>query len=421
MLGGLNPLKKEATIIGGGIAGMLAAYRLGQWGYEVELHEKGPWLGGLLGTTHHSYGMVEHAAHSTRASAPVQKLCSEIGVELIPLKSSKAAYIFRDGKFHRMPLYISEIATAFFRSFFIASRGRKKTLHEFGLRYLGKAATNYVLTPMAFGVYGARPSELQIPEAFPRFKVEGGRSLFSHLVERHFRRKGKSPMVAPKNGMGELVKKLEEALHTMPNVHIHTHSEQDILMPSARNRILAVPAYTASKLLVEEDPYTSGLLADVSYSPLISTTVFVERESLKHFPGGVGVLIPEVEDIPILGVLFNSSSFEGRVADNGIESLTVLCGGTPNPHLIHKTDDELKAHITEGLDRIFGLKKPPLVMHINRWEKAIPLYNAHLALAQQRAREGWGALLGNILVGNYTGQVSLRGMIEDSLHFEDNE
>jgi protoporphyrinogen oxidase len=128
-----------------------------------------------------------------------------------------------------------------------------------------------------------------------------------------------------------------------------------------------------------------------------------------------------VEDIPILGILFNSSSFEGRVSDAGLESFTVLCGGTPHPELLDRTDAQIEEHITAALERLFGLSKPPLKMHITRWKEAIPLYDAHLALAQQRAREGWGALLGNVLVGNYTGQVSIRGMIEDSLHFEDNE
>lgn len=420
MLGGLNPLKQHATVIGGGIAGMLAAYHLGDRGFNVFLYEKGPWLGGLLDTTHYPYGLVEQAAHSLRASKPVLELCSEIGVELVPLRGSKVAYIYRDKKFQRVPLYFGEILATIARMIVRPMAGEKKTLQEFGLRHMGKAATDYVLSPMAFGIYGARPSELQIPEAFPRFHLEQSRNLFSHMVERKLKRRGAAPMVAPRNGMGDFVKKLEVALQTMPNVSIHTQSDVSFLEPGD-NRIIATPAHAAATLITQEDPYTASLLANVTYAPLITVTVFVERDSMRRFPGGIGVLIPEVEQIPILGVLFNSSSFEGRVTDLGIESLTVLCGGTPHPELLHKSDAELEDHITEALDRLFGLNKPPLRMHITRWEKAIPLYNAHLALAQQRAREGWAALLGNVLIGNYTGQVSLRGIIEDSLHFKENE
>ena len=419
MLGGLNPLKHQVTVVGGGIAGMLAAYQLGDRGYEVSLHEKGPWLGGLIGTTHYPYGIVEHAAHSLRASKPVLEFCAEIGVELVPLRGSKAAYIFRDGKFHRFPLYFGEALMMLARMATRPTRGKKKNLEEFGLRYMGKAATDYLLTPMAFGIYGARPSELQMPEAFPRFKVVQSRSLLSHMIEQKMKRRGAAPMLAPKHGMGDLVRKLEIALQTMKNVTLHTQSDMAFLDPGY-NRIIATPAHTAAKLISEEDPNTAELLAQITYSPLITATVFLERQSMQNFPGGIGVLIPEVEQIPILGVLFNSSSFEGRVKDPGIESLTVICGGTPHPELLDKTEEGIKTHITEALDRLFGLKRPPLVIHITKWEEAIPLYNSHLGLAQQRVREGWGALLGNILFGNYTGQVSLRGMIEDSLQLKDN-
>ena len=420
MLGGLNPLKQHATIIGGGVAGMLAAYHLGDRGFEVSLHEKGPWLGGLIDTTHYSYGIVEQAAHSLRASQPVLDLCLDIGVELTPLRGSKAAYIFREGTFHRFPLSLSELLTMLARMIVKPMSTEKKNLQEFGLRHMGKAATDYLLTPMAFGIYGARPSELQIPEAFPRFDLERSRNLFSHMLEGKLKRRGTAPMIAPKNGMGDFVKKLETALQTMPNVKIHTQRDMPFFEPG-ENRIIATPAYAAAQLIAEEDPYVASLLANITYSPLITVTVFVERESMRHFPGGIGVLIPEVEQIPILGVLFNSSSFEGRVSDPGIESLTVICGGTPHPELLNKDDNEIEEHVAQALDMLFGLKKTPLKMHITKWEKAIPLYNARLVLAQQRAREGWAALLGNVLIGNYTGQVSLRGMIEDSLHFKENE
>ena len=420
MLGGLNPLKEQATIIGGGISGMLAAYYLGDRGFEVSLHEKGPWVGGLLDTTHYSYGMVEQSAHSIRASKPVLQLCADIGVELTPLKGSQSSYIFRDGKLHRMPLYFGETLAMIARMVSRPRVGEKKTLEEFGLRHMGKPATDYLLGPMAFSIYGARPSELQVPEAFPRFNLEPSRNLFSHMLERKIKGRGSAPMLAPQYGMGDLVKKLEAALRTMPNVSLHTQSEVTYLEPG-ENRILATPAYITAKLIADEDPYTASLLADVKYAPLITVTVFLERDSMRHFPNGMGVLIPEVEQIPILGILFNSSNFEDRVVDIGIESLTVLCSGTPHPELIDKDDTEIEALITDALDKILGLKQPPLKMHITRWEKAIPLYNAHLALAQQRAREGWGALLGNVLFGNYTGQVSIRGMIEDGQHFTENE
>lgn len=414
MIGGIEPHTRQTTIIGGGIAGMLAAYRLGAAGFEVTLQEKGPWLGGLIGTTHYPYGMVERAAHSLRASTEVVQFCEEIGVELTPVRGATHGAIYRDGDFRRFPLNGLEALVLLARAIARPAHGQRMTLEAFGNRFMGKAATDYLLTPMCFGIYGARPGELVVPEAFPRFQIERGRNLLSHLFSYRLLKRGKAPIMAPLHGMQDIVSKLEEALRSMPNVSIQMQQPVECLEPGT-NRILAVPAEVAATLLTEEDEYTSGLLSSVRYAPLITATVFMEREAMGRFPRGLGVLIPEAEDIAALGVLFNSASFEGRVQDPGLESLTVMLGGTPHPELLELEDAALEAHITQVLDRLFGLSKPPLKMHITKWPQAIPLYDAHLALTQQRAREGWGALLGNVLVGNYTGQVSVRGMIESSL------
>ena len=51
---------------------------------------------------------------------------------------------------------------------------------------------------------------------------------------------------------------------------------------------------------------------------------------------------------------------------------------------------------------------------INRWRRAIPQYSTALPNVWRTARETWCAEPGRILFGNYTGQVSLRGMIESA-------
>lgn len=88
----------EVTIIGAGIAGLLAAYYLDQAGWTVRLIEAQSRPGGMLETTRTSHGLSEAAAHSIPASPSVRKLFDELGVKLLPLNSdSKARYILRTG------------------------------------------------------------------------------------------------------------------------------------------------------------------------------------------------------------------------------------------------------------------------------------------------------------------------------------
>jgi hypothetical protein len=71
----------------------------------------------------------------------------------------------------------------------------------------------------------------------------------------------------------------------------------------------------------------------------------------------------------------------------------------------------LKALVEKDLSFLLG---PIEIMHlvICRQFQAIPYYNDDLLDLWKVAEEGWCLKPGHLLFGNYTGQVSLRGMIE---------
>ena len=110
MIGTLKSDKKEATIVGAGIAGMLAAYSLDRSGYRVTLLEEKERAGGLIQTRKTAQGLAESAAHSFILTQAVRELCSELDVELVePRKEAKAKYILRDGRLRRFPLSPCEV------------------------------------------------------------------------------------------------------------------------------------------------------------------------------------------------------------------------------------------------------------------------------------------------------------------------
>src|SRR5678816_2487917 len=109
MIGTLNSARKEATVVGAGIAGMLAAYSLDRSGYRVTLLEEKERAGGLIETRNTRQGLTESAAHSFIVTGPVRELCRELEVELVERrKEAKAKYILRDGKLRRFPLSVGE-------------------------------------------------------------------------------------------------------------------------------------------------------------------------------------------------------------------------------------------------------------------------------------------------------------------------
>ncbi|HZM98224.1 MAG TPA: hypothetical protein VFB70_02470, partial [Pyrinomonadaceae bacterium] len=77
------------------------------------------------------------------------------------------------------------------------------------------------------------------------------------------------------------------------------------------------------------------------------------------------------------------------------------------------TDEEIEAAIASELNILLGIQEILSVV-IHRWPAALPQYGSDLPAVWQCARDTWCTTPGRMLFGNYTGQISLRGMIESA-------
>jgi protoporphyrinogen oxidase len=195
LIGTLDQRYREVTIVGAGIAGLLAAYALDKRGYQVTLLEQKQRAGGLIQTTRTDCGIAESAAHSLVATEAVRELCRDLGVELIePHKEARARYIVRNGRLRRFPLTAGETVSAFGRAAFARS-GFDATaytpidptadLESWALKHLGKPALDYLLTPFVRGIYGVQPAELGVGAAFPFLKLPAGKTLLGAALAWH--------------------------------------------------------------------------------------------------------------------------------------------------------------------------------------------------------------------------------------------
>ncbi|HEX6186365.1 MAG TPA: protoporphyrinogen oxidase [Pyrinomonadaceae bacterium] len=438
MIGTFDTSRREATVVGAGVAGMLIAYALDKKGYEVTLLEEQPRAGGLIQTVRTEHGMAERAAHSLLTTDAVVELCSELGVELEEVRrEARARFVVRDGGLRRFPLRPFEALTALGRAAFARADGPTDSLDldTWGRRHLGDAAVDYLLTPFVSGVYGALPTELGVEAAFPSLSVAPGRTLLGTMLGRAFgrpvgssphatnghtsggarrRRKERKRMVAPRFGMGDLTERLERRLEERLGGRFKKGvSVREV--PGAPNVVISTPAYAAASLLETSEPELARALRGVSYTPVVSVTAFVRAEALSHPVKGVGVLAPAKEGRKCLGVLFTSSSFGGRVLDEAsYASFAVLLGGSSHPEWIDATDEEIEEAVRGELAALLGVRGEPVELVISRWTRAIPRYSVTLPAVWRKARETWCAEPGHVLFGNYTGQVSLRGMIESA-------
>jgi oxygen-dependent protoporphyrinogen oxidase len=354
------------------------------------------------------------------ATQPVRDLCRDLGVELVePRKQAKAKYILRDGKLRRFPLTLGE-AVGTLTHAALARSASNQNLEFWARRHLGSTALEYLLTPFVRGIYGAQPAELGVATAFPALDLPAGKTLLGAMLTRRRNgasRKEKKTQAAPRLGMGELVGRLEQRLEKRLGSRFRK-GEKVNQLPEAPNVIIATPAYAAARLIRSASATLADKLTEVRYTPMVSVTVFVERRAFTHPVHGVGVLMPAREQTNSLGILFNSSSFANRVADESrFASFTVMMGGTAQPHWLVASDDEIRQAIKLDLWSLLGIREP-LDVAIHRWPAALPQYSVNLRDVWACARESWCAKPGRILFGNYTGQISLRGMIESAARLE---
>lgn len=435
MLGRPNPDLRQVTVVGAGISGLLLAYDLDRRGFEVTLIDAASHVGGLIRTQHTENGIVETAAHSFLASPRVRELCSELGVDLVPVnQQARARYVWRSGRMNRFPLRPWEVLVVVARALMaLAPRTtppEQLTLDQWARRFLGNAATDYLLNPFLRGIYAARPSELAVASAFPSLTVPQGHSLASLWIARNITKrvpkaltvgarygKGPRPMMAPKSGMGALVDALEARLRSRLGGRFRLSEKIDTLPVGAGkdfNIALCVPAAEAARLLESEAPDLSRQLKAVKYTPLITATVFAKTTAFANgAPRGVGVLVPEKErDRKCLGILFNSSAFPNRTRGESVQSFTMMLGGTSRPEVLDLSNDELRDVITSEMKAVLKMKGDAEAIHITRWPRAIPVYGPNLQSLFKNAETGWCAEPGRMIFGNYAGQVSMRGLIE---------
>ncbi|MFN7904353.1 MAG: oleate hydratase, partial [Pseudobdellovibrionaceae bacterium] len=91
----------KVKIIGAGFSGLTLAYFLTESGTkpkDIQIIEKSSSVGGLIQSHVMDGYLVETAANAILGNHELEKMCSRIGIQILPhLKSSKRRFIFVDG------------------------------------------------------------------------------------------------------------------------------------------------------------------------------------------------------------------------------------------------------------------------------------------------------------------------------------
>ena len=406
-----NPDSKSIAILGAGVTGLTAAFRLSQRGHCVRLFEASSRVGGAVRTERTDGWLIEGGPNSLLSGEPaLAALIDELGLAAERLGANPAAknrYIVRRGRPVAAPVSPPALFSSPLFSFgakvrlFAEILSRRKvrlgdvSLQDFVRDHFGQELVDYGLNPFVAGVYAGDPKNLSTRHAFPSlWKIEQthGSIIRGQIAEakaRKARGEARGGIISFQRGLQTLPDALAarlpaealslnariEALVAGPKWSVVWHDGQHAHTESFDAVVSALPASGLAALRFGthgDRPLAS--LENIEHPPVSSLFLGYRRDQVAHPLDGFGVLVPAVEKRSVLGILFSSSLFAGRAPDGHV-ALTVMVGGSRQPELARLPTEKLLAAVDADLRELLGVRGAPVFQRHTFWPRAIPQYN----------------------------------------------
>lgn len=433
------------AILGGGIAGLTAAFELEQQGIDFVLFEASDHVGGKIRSERIDGFIVEHGPNSLHSSSAllqrVIQTCELEEHQLFAHEDAKKRYVVRNSIPRALPTSPPALLSSDYFSWstklrlarepFIAKLegNNEESVAQFIRRRLGQHVLDYAVDPFVTGIFAGNPESLSLRHAFPSlFEMEQQEgSLLRGLLTRKKESNGSSGR--PIFSFQEGVQMLPDAIANRFRDHIHTNKSVISIAPSGKRwrvetaederveshnfdaviSTIPLPQLAEVSLKVDLDlaPFNK-----VSYPPVTVVTMGFEASAIAHPLDGFGMLVPLKEKSKrILGTIFASSVFPSH-APEGCVQLTTLIGGTRQPDMSRLTDDLLEYFVLDDLHELLGIYGDPILVQYNHWKTAIPQYNVGYGVVKALINNLEALHAGLFFAGNYRQGISVSDAME---------
>lgn len=466
-------MPKRVVIIGGGIAGLSAAYFLQKKaaGAEIPLQlailEASSQWGGKI-TTERVGGFVVEGGPDTflRTKPWAVTLCRELGLEERlhgTNPEQKNTYVLRNGSLHPLPDGLTMMIPTQFSpmvrtgllswpekvrmglDFLIPPQplNGDESLGGFVSRRLGRAAYENLIEPLMSGIYAGDGDQLSLQATFPYLRdleikygglvkgalaVRGRRGAATESVAQGQGGAGASVFLTPTTGLAEIVEALVARLgEGGADLRLDTRVERVIPYGgegpgyaveleggerlAADSVVLATPAYISGQLVSGMDPGLARELQEIPYVSTATVSLGYRKEDLPRPLDGYGYVIPRREGRKALACTWTSTKFPHR-APEGYALLRVFVGRAGQEEQVPWDEAGLLEIAREELRLTLGITAEPALQRVTIWERAMPQYNLGHPERLERIEARLEGLPGLELAGNGYGGIG----IPDCIH-----
>ncbi|MBI5173079.1 MAG: protoporphyrinogen oxidase [Candidatus Melainabacteria bacterium] len=432
---------RRVAIIGGGISGLVTAYRLRQQAgpqsekLKITLYEASPRLGGVIETLKWQDCLIESGPDSFITNKPfLLDLAKELNLSdrIVKVQSEGAggALVYSGGRMHSVPDGFVMLAPSkllpFAASGILSPAGKMRALMElvipqrkvetpsgadeslanFVRRRFGAEVLDKLAQPMVAGIYVGDAEKLSAQSVAARFlemeQTKGSviRALMKNREKSSGARYGL--FASFDGGIGTLV---EALLANLPDVElrrgcavrrIERKGAGYLLKSEADDAcydmlVLACPAASASTMLSEVNPTLSSQLAKIQSASSVVVNFVFEKEALasleKRFGRTFGAVIPlkerKASNLTLIAFSFASNKYPLRAPDKEI-IVRAFLGGVGEEETLALADDVLLRLAEEDLNRLLAPTKPAHYRRVHRWPASMPQYNlGHEALVAE--------------------------------------
>ncbi|MGC2976118.1 protoporphyrinogen oxidase [Brevibacterium sp. FAM 25378] len=341
---------RQITIVGGGVSGLVAAYRLSA-DHRVTVLEAGDRLGGCLKPT--ALGGALPVGIDTGAEASLNRrpetrgLAAELGLDAVFPSTQHSSHVLSRGQLHAIPkrtIMGVPAEAAEVESLIGTEAARRLAAEEltdpietddvslggFLSARLGDAIVDSLVDPLLGGVYAGRCRDLSLAETVPALlpaAVEGS-SVLDLVAELLAAREAKTASETPaapvfmsfEGGINRIIPALREAIEArggevrlgagVTGIHRRDGTWQvtgDGIDLETDGLVLATPAHVSAGLLAEAAPTASAALESIPYASTALVAALVDLDGT-DLPGS-GFLVPATEDTFIKASTFVSNKW----------------------------------------------------------------------------------------------------------------